>query len=124
MREDKAHWPRCLLQHGWLPMGWLPMLSGVNGASPWATDASESALYQVQVALGRYTSGLLAEWSLQDGLLMRLLLGCLAYLKFGLMVVWFWIRSLEFLLPLRVSLLTNLHTAGMGANEAMLIVFS
>ena len=28
MREDKAHWPRCLLWHGW-----LPMLSGVNGAS-------------------------------------------------------------------------------------------
>ena len=20
MREDKAHWPRCLLWHGWLPM--------------------------------------------------------------------------------------------------------
>ena len=30
MREDKAHWPRCLLWHGW-----LPMLSGINGASPW-----------------------------------------------------------------------------------------
>ena len=27
MREDKGHWPRCLLWHGW-----LPMLSGVNGA--------------------------------------------------------------------------------------------
>ena len=40
MREDKAHWPRCLLWHGW-----LPMLSGVNGASPWAADASESAFY-------------------------------------------------------------------------------
>ena len=31
MRMDKSHWPRCLLWHGW-----LPMLSGVNGASPWA----------------------------------------------------------------------------------------
>ena len=29
MRLDKAHWPGCLLWHGW-----LPMLSGVNGASP------------------------------------------------------------------------------------------
>ena len=29
MRLDKAHWPRCLLWHGW-----FPMLSGVNGASP------------------------------------------------------------------------------------------
>ena len=34
--ENKAHWPRCLLWHGW-----LPMLSGVNGASPWAADSSE-----------------------------------------------------------------------------------
>ena len=30
MREDKAHWPRCLLWHGWLPMlcgtnRWLPL---------------------------------------------------------------------------------------------------
>ena len=58
MREDKAHWPRCLLWHGW-----LPMLSGVNGASPWAADASESAGYLVEVALGQYSSGLVAEWS-------------------------------------------------------------
>ena len=28
MSLDKANWPRCLLWHGW-----LPMLSGVNGAS-------------------------------------------------------------------------------------------
>ena len=26
-------------------MAGFPMLSGVNGASPWAADASESALY-------------------------------------------------------------------------------
>ena len=62
MREDKAHWPRCLLWHGW-----LPMLSGVNGASPWAADASESALYLVETALGQYSSGLVSEWSLPDG---------------------------------------------------------
>ena len=29
MRLDKEHWPRCLLWYGWLPMP-----SGVNGASP------------------------------------------------------------------------------------------
>ena len=29
MRMDKGHWPRCLLWHGW-----LPMLSGINCASP------------------------------------------------------------------------------------------
>ena len=58
MRMDKAHWPRCLLWHGW-----LPMLSGVDGASLWAADASESAFYLVETALGRYSSGLVSEWS-------------------------------------------------------------
>ena len=38
MRMDEAHWPRCLLWHGW-----LPMLSGVNGVSPWAGTAAEGA---------------------------------------------------------------------------------
>ena len=61
MRMDKAHWPRCLLWHGW-----LPMLSGVNGASPWAVDASESAAYLLEVALGRYSSGPLVQWSPGD----------------------------------------------------------
>ena len=38
MRMDKSHWPKCLLWHGW-----LPLLSGVNGASTWAADASDGA---------------------------------------------------------------------------------
>ena len=59
MRMDKAHWSRCLLWHGW-----LPTLSGVNGASPWAIDATESAAYMVEVALGRYSSGLITDWDL------------------------------------------------------------
>ena len=59
---DTAHWPRCLLWHGW-----LPLLSGVNDASPWSADASEGACCMVEVALGRYSSGLIAEWSLPDG---------------------------------------------------------
>ena len=42
------------------------MLSGVNGASPWAVDASESAAYFAEVALGRNSSGLIAEWSPSD----------------------------------------------------------
>ena len=62
MREDKAHWPRCLLRHGW-----LPMLSGVNGASPWAVDASESAAYLVETSLGQYSSRLVSDWTLPDG---------------------------------------------------------
>ena len=52
---------------GHLFWDWLPMRSGVNGASPWAADASESAVHLVEVALGRYSSGLLAEWSPPDG---------------------------------------------------------
>ena len=35
--------------------------------SPWAVDASESAAYLLEVALGRYSSGLVAEWSPSDG---------------------------------------------------------
>ena len=62
MGMDKAHWPRRLLWHGW-----LPVLPGVNGASPWAPDASESAVHLVEVALWRYSSGLVTEWSLLDG---------------------------------------------------------
>ena len=62
VRMDKAHWPRCLLWHGW-----LPMLSGVNGCSPWAADAFESAGYLVEAARGRYSSRLLAEWGPPDG---------------------------------------------------------
>ena len=61
MRMDKGQWPHCLLWHGW-----LPMLSGVNGASPWAADATESAAHLVEVALGRYSSGLISEWIPSD----------------------------------------------------------
>ena len=51
MRLDKGHWPRCLLWHGW-----LPLFSGVNGASPWTADASESAGNLLEAALGSYSS--------------------------------------------------------------------
>ena len=55
MRMDKGHWPRCLLWHGW-----VPQLSGVNGASHWAASAADSAGYLVDSALGGYPSGLYA----------------------------------------------------------------
>ena len=61
-RMDKGHWPRCLLWYGW-----LPKLSGVNGASPWAASASDRAGYLVESALGSYSSGLLVGWSPPDG---------------------------------------------------------
>ena len=61
MRMDKGHWPRCLLWHGW-----LPTLSEVPGASPWAPSAPESASYLVEAALGCHSSGLVPEWSPPD----------------------------------------------------------
>ena len=62
MRMDKAHCPRCLLWHGW-----LPMLSGCNGDSLWAGTAAESAHYLVETALGGYSSALISAWSPPDG---------------------------------------------------------
>ena len=56
MRMDKAHWPRCLLWHGW-----LLMLAGSNGVSPWAGNASESASYLVEAALGDYSSRMVSS---------------------------------------------------------------
>ena len=55
MREDKVHWPRCLL------LTWLAsfaLWSGANRSSPWAADASEGACYMVEVTLGRFSSDL------------------------------------------------------------------
>ena len=49
MREDKAQWPRCLLWHCW-----LLMLSGVNGASPSAADAAESAVQWLKLRLDAF----------------------------------------------------------------------
>ena len=48
-------------------MVFYPCFFWVNGASPWAADASESAFYLVETALGRYSSGLVSEWSLPYG---------------------------------------------------------
>ena len=56
---DKSYWPGCLLWHGW-----LPLLSGVNGGSPWAENPAEGAGNQHECALGPHSSSLLAEWQL------------------------------------------------------------
>ena len=61
MRMDEGHWPQCLLWRGW-----LPVLSGVPGASPWAAGVADSARYLVEAALGCYSSGIIAEWSPPD----------------------------------------------------------
>ena len=48
-------------------LAWLAsMLSGVRGASPLAVDASESAAYLLEAALGCYSSGMVAQWSPDD----------------------------------------------------------
>ena len=59
---DKSSWPRCLLWHGW-----LPLLSGVNGGSPWAGSPREGAYNLLECALGWYSSGALTEWQLPFG---------------------------------------------------------
>ena len=57
MRMDKGYWPRCLLWHGW-----LPLLSGGNGASPWAESAAQGA----GKCSWSYSSWLLFEWIMPD----------------------------------------------------------
>ena len=78
MRMDKGHWPRCLLWHGW-----LPVLSGVNGAlgllmllrvhSTWLK------LLLVTTLLVLLLSGVSQMVSMQ----MRLRHGCLMPPRFG-----------------------------------------
>ena len=62
MEMDKSYWPRCLL---W--QGWLPMLSGTNGGSPWALNHAEGASNLLESALGSYTSAFLLDWRLPVG---------------------------------------------------------
>ena len=56
-------------------------------------------------------------------MLVRSLRLCLIHPTFGLMVVWYWIRSLVFLLLVLECLLTCLSSAGVIAGGVMLIVF-
>ena len=82
MQMDKSYWPRSLLWHGW-----LPLLSGLNGGSPWSENPAEGAGNLLECALGSYTSGMIAGWQLPVWLLSQIS---------GLMVAWFRIRSLVF----------------------------
>ena len=63
MEMDKSPWPRCFLWHGW-----LPILSGVSGGSPWAKSLGEGAANLLECALGRYSSDALTEWQLPVGI--------------------------------------------------------
>ena len=60
MKIDEAQWPRCLLWHGW-----LPLLSGVNGVCPWASQGAGNMVENAP--LGSYSSGLITEWSVPEG---------------------------------------------------------
>ena len=62
MKMDKTSWPRCLLWHGW-----LLLLSGINGGSPWAQSPAEGAVNLLECALERYSSGQLSGWRLPAG---------------------------------------------------------
>ena len=57
VRIDKGHWPGCLLWHGW-----LPLLSGTDGASLQAESAAQGAGILLECALGPYSSRLPFEW--------------------------------------------------------------
>ena len=61
MRMDRTHWPRCLLWHGW-----LPLISGSNGDSPWVDTAARGAVDILKQALGTYSSRYLFKWGLPD----------------------------------------------------------
>ena len=120
MRMDRAHWPRCLLWHGW-----LPMLSGVNGVSPWALDATESAAYLVEMALGRYSSSWVAEWDPSGDFHPDDAAASLAdhpdVWTDGSLVL---DQVTLFLLLALVSLLTRMSVVGVAVGGVMLMVFT
>ena len=59
MEMDQSSWSRCLFWHGW-----LPLLSGINGGSPWAQSPAEGAVNLLECSLGRYSFSQLSEWRL------------------------------------------------------------
>ena len=67
MRMDKSHWPRCLLWHGW-----LPLLSGAGGWSPWAVSTDDAAVCMIESALGSYSSDVFQGWDVPQSVDSRL----------------------------------------------------
>ena len=62
MRMDKSHWPRCSLWHGW-----LSLLSGTGGGSPWVVGADGAAVYMIESALGSHSSDIIQGWAVPQG---------------------------------------------------------
>ena len=119
-------WTRLICLVACAGSGWLSMLSGVDGASPWAAGASESASYLVDAALGGYSSTLITE----SNPVMKYDRVEVASLvpdhpqRLGLTVALSLIRSLVFLLLGLGSLLTNLSLCGIIGGGVMLIFFA
>ena len=110
MRMDKGHWNMCLLWHGW-----LPLLSGVNGDSPWQSRLLRVPVICLRVLLGPTLHGCpLSGVFLMGSMLMMLLFDCLILLMFGVMVVWFWIR---FLVPLWCWVLCQSFSPGLESSQ-------
>ena len=103
--------------------GWLPMLSGVNGASLWAADASLSAVLLVEAALGRYSSRLLAECGPPDEFDEARAASLTPDHPNVWMVALFWIMSQVFPLQVLGSTLISRRIVGVVVGGVMLIVF-
>ena len=86
---DKSFWPRCLLWHGW-----LPALSGSDFGIPWAGGVDDAASKRLEVALGSYVVRMAIMLNMTTSLGM-IGVSLLLLLMFGLMVVWWFMRSLE-----------------------------
>ena len=87
---DKSQWPRCLLWHGW-----LPLLSGVDGASTWAATAGEAAVNMLECTLCACSAQVLSDGEPPNGVDGMLLpVDCLRTVMSGLMVVLFLMRLL------------------------------
>ena len=47
--------------------GWLPLLSSVNGVSPWTATAGEAAVNMLDCALGAFSARVIGDWEAPAG---------------------------------------------------------
>ena len=119
VRMDEGHWPRCLLWHGW-----LPLLSGLFGASPWAVPVHLRVLVtllklRLEVTfLGWLLSGVPLVSLMESGLPPWSLINPMS----GLMVALSLIGLLVFLLQVLGFFVTSQSIAGEVVGGVMLTV--
>ena len=114
MRMDKGHWPRSLLWHVW-----LPLLSGANGASPWAESGAQGAGHMLDQILGPYS---LIGVCLMSLMLLMLRCRYVSILMCGLMVDLLLMRSLVSPLWVLGSILTFLGIDGVHLSGVILMI--